>query len=48
VITMLNGEQVGSVADFNRIAKSLPTARSLPMRIVRRGSPMFIPLRIEP
>lgn len=47
VITMLNGEQVGSVADFNRIASSLPVNRSLPMRIVRRGSPMFIPLRVE-
>lgn len=47
VITMLNGEQVTSVNDFNHISKQLPTERSLPMRIVRRGSPMFIPIRIE-
>jgi serine protease Do len=46
VITMLNGEQVKSVNDFNYISKQLPTERSLPMRIVRRGSPMFIPIRI--
>ncbi|WP_286237121.1 DegQ family serine endoprotease [Neptuniibacter halophilus] len=47
VITMLNGEQVDTVDDFNRISAQLPEARPVPMRIVRRGSPMFIPLKIE-
>ena len=46
VITMLNGKRVTSIADFNQIASKLPTNRSVPLRIVRRGSAMFIPLRI--
>jgi serine protease Do len=46
VITMLNGKQIASVADFQRVSKALPSGRSLPMRIVRRGSPMFIPIKI--
>jgi serine protease Do len=47
VITMLNGEQINSVDDFNRVSASLPVERSIPMRIVRRGSPTFIPLKIQ-
>lgn len=47
VITMLNGEQVSSVRKFNEVASDLPVGKSVPMRIVRRGSPMFIPLRIS-
>ena len=47
VITMLNGLQIESIKDFNRVSKSLPVGRSIPMRIVRRGSPTFIPLRIK-
>lgn len=46
VITMIYGEPVRSVEDFERIVKSLPKNRSVPMRIVRRGAAMFIPLRI--
>ena len=46
VITMIYGESVRSVADFNKIVNSLPKNRSVPMRIVRRGAAMFIPLRI--
>jgi serine protease Do len=47
VITMLNGLQIESIKDFNRVSKSLPVGRSIPMRIVRRGSPTFIPLKIK-
>ena len=46
VITMIYGESVRSVADFEKVVKSLPKNRSVPMRIVRRGAAMFIPLRI--
>lgn len=46
IISMIYGERVSSVDDFNRIVKSLPTDRSVPMQIMRRGSAMFIPLRL--
>lgn len=47
VITMLNREQIGSVADFEQAARNLPGDRAVPMRIVRRGSPLFIPLKLS-
>ncbi|MEK9711939.1 MAG: DegQ family serine endoprotease [Thalassolituus sp.] len=47
VITMINGERIRNVADFDRIIKALPAKRSVPMRIVRRGQASFIPLRVE-
>ncbi|WP_415889046.1 DegQ family serine endoprotease [Neptuniibacter sp. SY11_33] len=46
VITMLNGEQIASVSDFNRVSTGITSGKSVPMRIVRRGSPLFIPLRV--
>ena len=46
VITMLNGEKVTSVRSFNAISASLQGGKAVPMRIVRRGSPMFIPVKI--
>lgn len=48
VITMLNGERIETLEQFNRVVAELPQDRALPMRIVRRGSAMFIPLRITP
>lgn len=47
VITMLNREQIGSVTDFEQAARNLPDDRAVPMRIVRRGSPLFIPLKLS-
>lgn len=47
VITMLNREQIESVADFEEAARKLPSDRAVPMRIVRRGSPLFIPLKLS-
>ena len=47
VISMIHGEHIRSVADFNRIVESLPKGRSVPMQIVRRGSTLFIPLRLS-
>lgn len=46
VITMIYGEPIRSVEDFERIVSNLPVNRSVPMRIVRRGAAMFIPIRI--
>jgi len=47
VITMLNGERIDSSRRFEQVVRELPNGRSVPMRIVRRGSPLFIPLRAE-
>ena len=47
VITMIYGEIIRDMDDFQRVVKSLPKGRSVPMRIVRRGAPMFIPLRVN-
>ncbi|WP_221799085.1 DegQ family serine endoprotease [Oceanobacter mangrovi] len=46
VITMIHGETISSIDDFKAAVGKLPTDRSVPMRIVRRGSALFIPLRI--
>ncbi|MCB5160957.1 DegQ family serine endoprotease [Marinomonas algarum] len=46
VITMLNGKRIDSVADFSSIAKAIPNNRSVPMRVIRQGYPMFIPFKI--
>lgn len=46
VITMLNRQQISSIADFEDATRSLPDDRAVPMRIVRRGSPLFIPLKL--
>jgi len=46
IITMIAGEPVRSMDDFNTVVAKLPANRSVPMRIVRRGAAMFIPLRI--
>ncbi len=47
VITMLNGESVSSVTEFEKVVSGLPDDRAVPLRIVRRGSPMFIPLKLD-
>lgn len=46
VITLLNGQRIINISDFKRVLKSLPEGRLLPLRILRRGVAMFIPLRI--
>ena len=46
VISMIYGERIHSMDDFDRIVKSLPSSRSVPMQIMRRGAAMFIPLRL--
>ena len=46
VITMLNGKRVESIKQFVDLVNDIPAGRSVPMRIVRRGSPLFIPLKL--
>ena len=47
VITMLNGKEINSVETFASVVEALPDDKAVPMRIVRRGSPMFIPLKLK-
>ena len=47
IITSIHGQSVRSLADFERVAESLPAKRRVPMRILRQGVAMFIPLRVE-
>lgn len=47
IITMIAGQAIHSADDFDKIVADLPANRSVPMRIVRRGAAMFIPLRIS-
>lgn len=47
VITLLNGEAVNSVKELQAVVKKLPKQRSVPVQIIRSGSPIFLPLRIE-
>jgi serine protease Do len=46
VLTRLNNEPVDSVAAFREAASELPRGRSIPVLIVRRGTPTFIAVRI--
>lgn len=48
VITMLNGSAIEGVTDFVEVVDKLPLDKAVPMRIVRRGSPLFLPLKIKP
>lgn len=47
VITMLNGVEIDSIDSFTAVVAELPEKRAVPMRIVRRGSPIFIPLKLQ-
>jgi len=47
VITMIHNDLIRDVDDFERVVAKLPSNRSVPMQIVRRGSAMFIPLRVQ-
>ena len=46
IITMLNGKKIQSVAQLLEVIKEAPVAKAIPMRIVRRGSPQFIAIKI--
>ncbi|MBE0509247.1 MAG: DegQ family serine endoprotease [Chromatiales bacterium] len=46
VITRLNNRPVESERDYQRILEALPAGRSVPVLIIRGGSPRFFALRI--
>lgn len=47
VITMVYSEIIRDTDDFERVVNKLPSGRLVNMRIVRRGAPMFISLRVN-
>lgn len=47
IITMIYSEIIRDMSDFERVVEQLPSGRLVPMRIVRRGAPMFISLRVN-
>lgn len=46
VITMLNGVRIQSVSHLLSVLKEAPRNKALAMRIIRRGSPQFIPIKL--
>lgn len=46
IITMIYGHSVGSVAEFEEVVSKIPSGKNVPIRLVRRGSAMFIALKI--
>jgi len=46
VITMINGQRIDSVADFEQAVESLEADDMVPVRIVRQGRPIFVPLKV--
>ena len=47
VITMLNGTKIQSVSHLLEVIEAAPKNKSLPMRIVRRASPLFVPIKFD-
>ena len=46
VLANLNNRPVGSVADFEKIARDLPVNRSISMRVIRQGRASYITFRL--
>ena len=47
VITLMGSSPVTTKEAFQRAAEKLPDGSSVPLRLIRRGSPMFIGLKLE-
>ena len=46
VITLINNAPIVSVQAYRRAVENLPAGASIPVRLLRRGAPVFIPVRI--
>jgi serine protease Do len=46
IVTHLNNQSIDSVATFDKVAKSLPTNRSVSMRVLRQGRASFITFKL--
>ena len=47
VVTLIGSTPITSVAAYTRAVDQLPAGKSVPMRIIRRGAPMFIGLKLD-
>jgi serine protease Do len=47
VITSMANQRIGSVKQFAELAAALPTQRSISLRIVREGRPLFVAFRLN-
>lgn len=47
VITLIDNEIIHSIDDFATLVKSIPDEKAIPVRIVRRGSPAFLVIKIK-
>ncbi|WP_428239810.1 DegQ family serine endoprotease [Gynuella sp.] len=47
VITMVGSRKVEDVGDFDKVISSIPSGKAFALRVMRNGSPMFLPIRIE-
>ncbi|MEX1058706.1 MAG: PDZ domain-containing protein, partial [Natronospirillum sp.] len=47
VITMVHGQFIASVEDFDRVMAALPEGRRIPLRIVRDGNTRFIAVQLR-
>ncbi len=47
IITLIESSPIKSVAAFNKVVKKLPAKGSVPLRLIRRGNPMFIGLKLD-
>lgn len=47
VITLVDGQVIGSVSAFEQVLETLEDGDMVPVRIVRQGRPIFVPLKIS-
>jgi serine protease Do len=47
VVTLIGSTPITSLSTYSRAVDGLPGGKSVPMRIIRRGSPLFIGLRLD-
>lgn len=47
LITLIGSSPIKSIDAFNKATADLPNNGSIPMRLIRRGAPMFIGLKLE-
>jgi serine protease Do len=47
VVLMLNGVQVKDAVHFRELAGGLPSDRSIPLLVQRRGSPLFLAIKLR-
>ena len=47
VITLIGSSPIKSVASFEEVEADLPEGGSVPLRLIRRGSPLFIGLKLK-